>query len=189
MDKNKRNQKVDIDDESVHNHDIHFEEEGESAADALQKLRKKLKECQKERAEYLDGWQRTQAEAINARRSEAASKTRERERITQDILLSFLPALDAFDMAITSEAWSAVDGAWRAGVEHIYALLIATLSEYNVIPFGEVGEVFDTSRHEALSSQTVSDTEDNTVITVLKRGYAMGESVLRPAQVIIGVSK
>ncbi|PIT91402.1 nucleotide exchange factor GrpE [Candidatus Kaiserbacteria bacterium CG10_big_fil_rev_8_21_14_0_10_49_17] len=189
MDKKKINKKIDTEEEVVHNDDIHFEEEGESAADTLRKLRKKLKECQKERAEYLDGWQRIQAEVVNARKAEVLAKEKERERIVQDVLLSFLPALDAFDMAINSEAWHSVDGAWRAGVEHIHSLLTTTLALYNVAPYGEVGDKFDTSLHEALSSQSVPSEQENTVVSVLKKGYVMGESVLRPAQVIIGVSK
>ena len=39
-------------------------------AEAVKKLKERLKSCQKERAEYLDGWQRTKADFINAKKRE-----------------------------------------------------------------------------------------------------------------------
>jgi len=45
-------------------------EEDVSVEEKLKKLREKLKKCQKEKEEYLDGWQRSKADFINTRKKE-----------------------------------------------------------------------------------------------------------------------
>ena len=46
----------------------------EHLADTVKKLRDQLKQCKKERNEYLDGWQRAKADLINARKRDEADK-------------------------------------------------------------------------------------------------------------------
>jgi molecular chaperone GrpE (heat shock protein) len=46
----------------------------ENAADAVKKLREKLKKSEAERMEYLTGWQRAKADLINARKRDEADR-------------------------------------------------------------------------------------------------------------------
>ncbi|WP_433800690.1 nucleotide exchange factor GrpE [Actinomycetospora sp. CA-084318] len=61
--------------------------------------------------------------------------------------------------------------------------LTETLNRSGLAGFGEVGDAFDPSVHEAVASATSAEVEGPTVTTVMRRGYRFGEKVLRPAMV------
>jgi hypothetical protein len=45
---------------------------------------------------------------------------------------------------------------------------------------------FDPKYHEAVSTMDINNGEDNTVVSVLKKGYTIHERVLRATQVVVG---
>lgn len=61
--------------------------------------------------------------------------------------------------------------------------LTETLQRAGLAGFGEVGDAFDPSVHEAVASATSAEVDGPTVTTVMRRGYRFGEKVLRPAMV------
>lgn len=61
--------------------------------------------------------------------------------------------------------------------------LTETLSRTGLVAFGEVGDAFDPSVHEAVAHGTSAEVDGPTVTTVMRRGYRFGEKVLRPAMV------
>ncbi len=174
--------------------DIDFDAEAETsgtlaaAQTKLQKVKADLLACKKERQEYLDGWQRLRAEIANQKRDDAAFTSRMKNSVREEILEDLLPALDAFDMAMQGNGWTKVDAAWRAGVEYIHTQLIATLEKHEVIAFGAPGDVYSPHEHEAIAEEATDGPWR--VQSVRRRGYRLGDRVLRPAQVIIsGTSK
>ena len=48
--------------------DVIIEEEADNPAEAIKKLREKLKACEADKSEYLAGWQRAKADSVNARK-------------------------------------------------------------------------------------------------------------------------
>jgi molecular chaperone GrpE len=58
-----------------------------------------------------------------------------------------------------------------------------TLSRAGLAAFGEVGDAFDPSVHEAVAHGTSAEVDGPTVTTVMRRGYRFGEKVLRAAMV------
>ncbi len=154
------------------------------------KLKKQLKECQKEKKEYLDGWQRLKADVANAKKEEGAKQKRAEERGVEKLLTELAPVLDSFDMAFRGEAWEKVDATWRAGIEYIHTHLEGALTNNGVSIFGAAGERFDPKLHEASSEKETDDkTKDHTLASVSRRGYKLGERVIRPAQVEVFVYK
>ncbi|WP_018330539.1 nucleotide exchange factor GrpE [Actinomycetospora chiangmaiensis] len=61
--------------------------------------------------------------------------------------------------------------------------LSETLQRAGLAGFGEVGDAFDPSVHEAVASASSAEVDGPTVTTVMRRGYRFGEKVLRPAMV------
>ncbi|MCD2192945.1 nucleotide exchange factor GrpE [Actinomycetospora endophytica] len=61
--------------------------------------------------------------------------------------------------------------------------LTETLTRAGLAGFGEVGDAFDPSVHEAVAHGTSAEVDGPTVTTVMRRGYRFGEKVLRPAMV------
>jgi molecular chaperone GrpE len=63
--------------------------------------------------------------------------------------------------------------------------LVASLTKFGLTPFGEKGEPFDPTRHEAVAHQTSVEVTEPTCVDILRRGYLLGERLLRPALVAV----
>jgi molecular chaperone GrpE len=62
---------------------------------------------------------------------------------------------------------------------------VAALGKFGLAGFGEKGDEFDPTRHEAVSHTTSSDVTVPTCVTIMRRGYTLGERLLRPALVAV----
>jgi len=150
-----------------------------------------LKTCERERAEYLDGWQRAKADFAN--QSKAFEKERQimRKTATLNLLSDLIKVIDSFNMAFANkEAWLRVDENWRIGVEHINTQLREILSSHGLLEIGKVGEVFDPNIHDSVETEEVEDaSQDNIIVAVSQMGYKMGDRIIRPAKVKVSVFK
>lgn len=155
------------------------------AQSKIKKLREQLKEAQQKRDEYLAGWQREKADAINNRKEALVEADKRSARQKDAIIEDLIPVLDSFDMATGSESWADVSDGFRTGMEHVRNQLLEVLSANGVTRFGKIGEQFDPRLHEAV--QEVEDVagESHSIVKILRFGYRGGDRVLRPAQVIV----
>lgn len=157
-------------------------EEDQGAA-LIKKLRAKLKKCEQEKKEYLDGWQRMKADAVNTQKNQLQNKELLQKRAVYNFVRELLPALDSFDIATQGTAWESVDSVWRQGIEYVHIQLLTGLGNSGIEHYGSVGDVFDPKIHEA--SAYAEGGESNTIVRVERRGYKMGEEIIRPAQVSV----
>lgn len=166
--------------------DLVFEEE-ESENNSLKKLRAKLKQCVSGKQEYLDGWQRTKAEFINARKQDEKHLESNKARIVENFVLSLVPVLDSFDLALSDKNDKKdIKGDWYRGVENIQTQLMQILSEYNVKSLNPIGEQFDPAYHETIAvTETKDKQEDGLIEAVLQKGYVCNKNVIRAAKVSV----
>lgn len=163
-----------------------FVEEGESPKDAQKKLREKLKDCEAEKQEYLDGWQRTQADMVNSRRLATQRERTAEERGAMRIVESLSAVLDSFESAIAQDSWERVDPEWRKGVEGIYTHLRTILESNGLTFINPTDQPFDPHEHESVSSEPTDDPAlDHTVSKTFRMGFKLGDRVIRPAQVVV----
>jgi molecular chaperone GrpE len=170
--------------------DIDFEPEDEmgsvgAAKAKMQKLKDELEKVKQERQEYLDGWQRAKADAINMRKESDISAKRTGELLREALVHDIIPALDSFDMATQSEAWNAVADGWRSGMEMVREQLIGALKSHGVERYGKVGDMYDHNLHDAVQETDDMPGKVGEIVRVLRAGYKSGDRVLRPAQVIV----
>ena len=85
----------------------------------------------------------------------------------------------------TASAEENGDGSLIAGIKHVHSDLIAALKRAEIEPYSPDGEPFDPQYHEAVAQQPIEGAEPGTVVEVYQRGYRRGESVLRPARVVV----
>lgn len=162
------------------------EETGEDLAHGkIEKLKADLEAIKKERQEYLDGWQRCKADAINARRDMDRDVERRSGRLRDSLIEELLPALDAFDMASASADWETLPEGWRGGMEHVRSQLLAALKKSGVEHFGRAGETYDPMLHEVMEERSDIPGEPGTIHRVIRHGYRSGERIIRPAHVIV----
>lgn len=168
--------------------DIELESAG-SEAQKIQQLKAKIKALEAEKLEYLTGWQRAKADAVNLRREALESAEKARSNANASLIESLLSVLDSFSHATTGEAWEKIDPTWQQGVLSIQSQLQKILSEYGLEEVPALGEIFNPALHEAVATEPTDSQNDGKVLKVLQPGYLFKTKLLRPARVITGETK
>jgi molecular chaperone GrpE len=139
--------------------------------------------------QYLALAQRTQADFENFRKRAARETAAAQERGAAKLAKELLPAVDNLDRALEA-AQSSGNGAddertLISGIKLVHAEVIAALARVGIEPFDPVGEPFDPQHHEAVAQQPVEGAEPGTIVEVYQRGYRLGDTILRPARVVV----
>jgi molecular chaperone GrpE len=178
--------KLDNYDASDQEDDVSYEQEDQDIHEALKKLKHKLKKCDAEKNEYLQGWQRAKADSINASKTAREELMRVQIRVEEQVIIDLLPVLDSFGMAMNNkEVWEKGDPQWRMGVEYIYSQFKKILSDYGVseIPVKR-GDRLNLDIHQPLSTCETDSLEDEDLISkIIQEGYKGKNGVLRPVSV------
>lgn len=137
-----------------------------------------LAEARAEAAERLDDLRRLQAEYVNYRRRVERDREAVRETAKMEVLSGFLGVLDDIGRA---REHGDLTGAFRAVGEAFEA----AVAKAGLERFGEVGDEFDPTIHEALMHGYSDDVEVTTCTQVLQPGYRVGDRIVRPARVAV----
>jgi molecular chaperone GrpE len=132
--------------------------------------------------ERLNDLQRLQAEYVNYRRRVERDRDVARDQAVASVLEALLPVLD--DLHLARQHGDLEGGPFAAIAEKIEA----TLSRFGLARYGEPGETFDPTVHEALlhtQAELAEGTTQTTVVQILQPGYRAGERVLRAARVAV----
>jgi molecular chaperone GrpE len=138
-----------------------------------------LAEAEAQLAERTADLQRLSAEYSNYRKRVDRDRVVVGELATARVLESLLPVLDDLDRA---EAHGDLTGAFKAVADQ----LVAVLQKLGLEAFGTEGDAFDPAIHEAVMHDERADIAVPTTTTVMRRGYRVGDRLLRPA--MVGVS-
>ena len=141
--------------------------------------------AQAEAARNLDGWQRTQAEFANARKRFEKQRVETYVNANADLVAKLLPVIDDLERALESAPAGTGDAPWIAGVNLVFRKMLAVLEELGVQNIPAVGEPFDPNLHEALSEETSEDYESGLIVREMRRGYRLGDRVIRPSLVTV----
>ena len=162
------------------------DEEIDNPALSQKRLRERLAEAVKEKQQYLENWQRLQADFSNYKREEGEFAKQKALQLKVDLAESLIPTLDSFEMALKSKAITEGDAQLKKGMEAIYSGLAKSLESLGVTSYAPIGETFNPHLHEALTESMTDDPKkEHTVEEVHRRGYSIGDRVIRPAQVSI----
>ncbi|MFU0512749.1 nucleotide exchange factor GrpE [Gardnerella greenwoodii] len=137
-----------------------------------------LGKAKKEAAEYLEALQRERAEFINFRNRSAKEQDRFRQHGIIDVLTALLPALDDIDRI---REHSEMDDSFKA----VATKIDKAFAKFGVEKFGEKGEDFDPTKHDAVLHRPDPDATKETVDAVVEAGYRIGERVIRAARVVV----
>lgn len=151
------------------------------SVEELELLRLQLEETSQKSAEYLDGWQRTQAEFMNYKKRLERDNAAFREIARGDVIRRFLPVVDDLERALANRPSDT--GPWVDGIELVYRKLLSILDSEGLVRIEAEGKIFDPNLHEAISQEPNEDFESGQVIAVVQQGYMLGERVIRHAMV------
>jgi molecular chaperone GrpE len=141
-----------------------------------------LAELQRERDELYDRLLRKTAEFDNYRKRIDRERREQADQTVTRFLEELLTVVDDFDRALTVESESDT-AAYRKGVELIHAKLHDMLRRQGVKPIDALGTDFDPNLHQAVIHEPSPDHREGEVIGELRRGYLIGDKLLRPAMV------
>ncbi|MEP9382258.1 nucleotide exchange factor GrpE [Nocardioides cheoyonin] len=156
-------------------------EEHAPEADALEAetVEDDLTAAQRAVTELTADLQRLQAEYLNYKRR----VDRDRELISQNATFKVLsPIIEVLDTIDRAREHGEVEGGFKAVADQLERIV----SNLGLTRFGEPGEPFDPTIHEALSHMgTDPDVKETTVKVLAKAGYRIGDRVVRAAQVLV----
>jgi molecular chaperone GrpE len=145
----------------------------DEASDDLQRLRAKAARSD----EYLELARRAKADFINYQ----DRIRREREEWSREAVLAFirdfLPALDSFTWARFEEP------TLMESLHLVEREFLKKLAHHHIVPIATAGRMFDPLYHEVVAADETSDRPPGTILEQVRRGWMMGNRVLRPAGV------
>jgi molecular chaperone GrpE len=160
-------------------------ENGEGAADQVERDLDELGETKRERDEYLELAQRTRADFENYRKRVAKETSEALARGKAELARELLPVIDNLERALETGSDAAAHEALVKGVGLVLEELRGKLAGAGVEAFDPKGEKFDPQLHEALSTQPAEGTGSGVVLETLEKGYRLNGQVLRPARVVV----
>jgi molecular chaperone GrpE len=146
---------------------------------------------QRERDELYDRLLRTTADFENYRKRTERERRELSDAVTADVMRDVLPAVDDLERALAAPAGPGTDDAaqaYRRGVELIHRQLLDLLRRRGVESMDVVGLDFDPNWHEAIAHEPANGHRDGEITAELRRGYRLGQRLLRAAQVRVATA-
>lgn len=147
-------------------------------ADEVERLRRALDEEHQRNLRLL-------ADLDNLRRRVAREQEAARHDGRRAALLPLLPVLDTLERALAA---GSIDPDFYEGVAATHRLFIDALREAGAEPLESVGRPFDPKVHEAVATVPSDGVQPGTVAREVRRGWRLGDELLRPAQVVVATS-
>ena len=112
---------------------------------------------------------------------------REKEALYTDckasVINELLPVADNFDRIFANPDGTFED--YKKGVEMTFKQFSDVFKSLGIESFGEVGEEFDPNFHNAVMHTEDDSVGENTITTVIVKGYKLGDKIIRPAMVAV----
>ena len=143
-----------------------------------------LEQARAEAAQAADDLARARADLYNLQQEYQGFVRRSREgaaghRETGQaaVVEALIPVLDEIELA---RQHGDLTGTFETTAGKLEAILA---DKFGVVRFGEAGEAFDPTIHEALMATESEEVSEPTIALVLQPGYRLGERVVRAARV------
>ncbi len=146
-----------------------LEEEIESLKEELESLKAHM---DKQKNEYQHASQVLQRELA-----------KQRYLATEEIIRDLIPVLDSLEEAFKLDQ---VDNqSIKEGMTMVLKNIVSIVERHGINTFGKQGEMFSPNEHEIFSKEVNIDYSPDTILRVLRKGYRLGNTVIRPALVIL----
>jgi molecular chaperone GrpE len=165
--------------------------ESDSAASRIRQLEQEKSELEQklireseQAMDYMNRYQRLQADFANFRRRAQQEQEQHEQLAVAHVISLFLPALDSFERAFATLPASLRSYSWIDGITLVLMEMQRALQFGGVNPIEvEPGHAFDPLRHESVGEVESSDYPPGYIAVVLQSGYEVGGRTLRPTLV------
>ena len=161
--------------------------EAEAKSSSLEGLSERLAEAELAAERAKDDLLRVQAEMQNLRRRTEQDVEKAHKYGIEKFSGELLVVIDNLERALTSASESK-DGSVEAiqdGVSLTLKSFNDCFAKFSIEAVDPLGEPFDPQLHQAIATQESPDSEPNSVIEVIQKGYTLNGRVIRPALVMV----
>jgi len=152
----------------------------------IEELERQLAEKDRQIQEYLGKYRQAASEFEEARLRLRREISKDIERSRREILADLLDVVDNLDRAIDAARQAPNADSLLQGVDMVRRQFLGKLEGFGVKPIDSTNAQFDPQLHEAVSTvPAASPDQDGRIIGVVRRGYRIGDDVLRPAAVAV----
>jgi len=149
-------------------------------------MEESLKQAELKAQEHYDAWMYAKAEGENIRRRAQDDISKAQKFAVERFSNEMLAVMDSLQagLAVNTENVES----FKSGMELTLKQLSGVFEKFYIKEINPVGEKFDAHKHQAIG-MLESEQEPNTVVSVMQKGYALNDRVLRPALVMVAKAK
>ena len=151
--------------------------------DDVEGLRVRLEEEKQRAGKHYESWQRSAADYQNYKRRMEEERREVARLASISLIINLLPLMDDIERALKNVDPKLSGLTWIDGIWMIYRKFEAVLQNAGVTEIEADAQQFDPTVHEAISEV---DGEEGKVLSVVQKGYKLGDRVIRPAMVVVG---
>lgn len=149
----------------------------------IEGLRAALQEEREKSQGYLASWQRAAADFQNQKRRVEQERSEVARLANASLVINLLPLMDDLERALRTVDSKLAGLTWIDGVWLIQRKFQAVLENAGCQEIEADGKPFDPNVHEAISE---APGEEGKIISVVQKGYKLGDRVIRPTMVVVG---
>jgi len=158
----------------------------EQPAETAPSLEGKLKDAERKSQEHYDAWMYAKAESENIRRRAAEDVSKAQKFAVERFSGEMLAVKDSLEAGLAVQTENIES--FKSGMELTLKQLSSVFEKFNIAEINPVGQKLDPHKHQAIG-MVESDQPANTVVSVMQKGYALNDRVLRPALVMVSKGK
>ena len=151
--------------------------------DDVEGLRARLEEEKQKAGQHYASWQRSAADYANYKRRMDEERSEVGRLASAALVINLLPLMDDIERALRNVDVKLAGLTWIDGIWLIYRKFEGVLQNAGVTEIEADSQTFNPNVHEAISEV---EGEQGKVISVVQKGYKLGDRVIRPAMVIVG---
>ncbi len=167
-------------------------EEEPEKKEKQEELEAQSKSAEAEKEDYAALWEkyvRMCADFTNARKRWDREKEELIKFSTSSLLRDLLIVLDEAEQALKMVKEHSNIEEIIKGLEMAHNNFLNLLKKRGLMPIESIGRFFDPHLHEIVATKEVEDADKPVVLDEVQKGYMLGDKVLRPSKVIVGVQK
>ena len=157
-----------------------------TATDNPEALRAMLEEERSRAQSYMQNWQRAAADYQNFKRRVEEERGETARFANASLIINLLPLADDLERALQNVDAHLAGLTWVDGIRLIYRKFQAVMEMSGVEEIPAEGQAFDPSMHEAVAQVPGPEGQ---VVSVAQRGFRLGDRVIRPAMVVVGMGE
>ncbi|WFB34786.1 nucleotide exchange factor GrpE [Kiritimatiellota bacterium B12222] len=142
-------------------------------------------DVQTEQEDFKDLYLRLRADFENFRKRTRREKEEWTQRCVENLCTDLLTVMDHFDLGIDNSKGKEFTEESLKGFELVRGQLSNTLGKYGLSVVDATEGNFDPNIHEAITHMPSADVEEGKIVAQTRKGYKMGDRLLRPAQVVV----